>query len=105
MILILLLYYNFIITLLLCSLQEYIVNDGVLQGFILGPTLFLLYINDPSDDVICNIAVYADDTTLYYKYDQTPYLWQQIEMAFELESDLQETVDWGGNSIGFILPV
>ena len=22
-------------------------------------------------------------------------LWQQLELAFELESDLQETVDWG----------
>ena len=31
---------------------------------ILGPTLFLLYINDLLD-IICNIAIYADDTTLY----------------------------------------
>ena len=57
----------------------------------LGPTLFLLYINDLSDDVICNIAIYADNTTLYSKSDQ----WQQLELASELESDLQETVDWG----------
>ena len=33
-------------------------------------TLFLLYINDPLDDVICDIAIYADDTTLYSKCDQ-----------------------------------
>ena len=35
----------------------------------LGPTLFLLYIND-LDDNNCNIAVYADDTALYSKRDQ-----------------------------------
>ena len=47
------------------SSQDYPVNAGVLQGSILGPTLFMLYFNDLPDDVICNIAIYADDTTLY----------------------------------------
>ena len=52
------------------SSQEYSVNAGVPQGSILGPTLFLLYINDLSDDVICNTVIYADNTTLYSKCDQ-----------------------------------
>ena len=55
--------------------------------------LILLYINDLLGDVICNIAIYADDTTLYYNCDQASDLWQQLELASELESDLQDTVD------------
>ena len=75
--------------------QEYLVSAGVPQDSILCP--FLLYINDLPDDVICNVAIYADDTTLYSKFDQAADMWQQLELASELESELQDTVDWGKN--------
>ena len=77
------------------SSHEYPVNVGVPQASNLGATLFLLYINDLLDNVICDIAVYADDTTLYSKCDQASDLWQQLELTSELESDLRDTVNWG----------
>ena len=52
------------------SSQEYPVNGGFPQGSILSPTLFLPYINDLPDDGICDIAIYADDTTVYCKCDR-----------------------------------
>ena len=59
------------------SSQEYPVNAGVPQRSILDPTLFLLYINDLPDDVISDIAMYPDDTTLYSKCDRNSNLNKQ----------------------------
>ena len=57
--------------------------------FLKGPFLVLHFsyytLLDLPDDVIFDIAIYADDTTLL----------QQVELASELESDLRGTVDWG----------
>ena len=44
--------------------QEYAVKARVPQESTLDATLVLLHITDLSDDVICNIAIYAADTTL-----------------------------------------
>ena len=76
------------------SSQEYPVNARVPQESMFGPTFFLLIINGHPDDVICNIAIYADDTTLYSKCDQASDLWQQLGLASELESHLRNTADW-----------
>ena len=77
------------------SSQEYPFNARVPQGSILGPTPFLLYINNLPDDVICDIAIYPDNTILYSKCDWASDLWQQLELASELEFDLRDTVDQG----------
>ena len=73
------------------SSQEYPVNAGVSQGSFLGPIPFLLDINDLRDDVICDIAIYADDTTLCCKCDKASDLWQQLGLASELKSNLRDT--------------
>ena len=52
------------------TLQEYQSNACVPQGSILGSKRFQPYINDLSDDFIYNIAIYADDTTLFCKCNQ-----------------------------------
>ena len=39
--------------------------------------------------------MYTDETTLYSNCDQASDLWQQLELASELESDLRDTVNWG----------
>ena len=55
--------------------------------FVLHFSYYTLYIDDT--------AVYVDDTILCTKCEEASDLWQQLELASELESDLQDTLDWG----------
>ena len=60
-----------------------------LKGPILVPTLFLQHINELPDDIICNISIYADDTTLVSNCNQASDMWQQLELVSKLESHLR----------------
>ena len=41
------------------------ISAGVPQGFILGPLFFLVYINDLTADLKCNVKLFGDDTSLF----------------------------------------
>ena len=41
------------------------VTSGVHQGSVLGPALFLIYINDIKEKIQSNMRLYADDTIMY----------------------------------------
>lgn len=65
------------------------ITKGVPQGSILGPLLFLIFVNDLPDVVTkCSINLYADDTTIYYS-DRDPVKVQSV-----LNTDLDLIANW-----------
>ena len=63
-----------------CS-QKFLVNVSTPQGFILVPTIFLLYINYINNDTVHNIAIYAYSSTFSSTYNWVSDLWQQLELV------------------------
>ncbi len=61
--------------------SEGIVKSGVPQGSVLGPLLFLIFINDLENELTCNHLFFADDVKLISPRSQKHELRSSIEQA------------------------
>ena len=65
------------------------IEAGVPQGSVLGPLLFLVYINDLPENILSNMKLFADDSSLFTRVtsvNDTQHL---------LEKDLETVSKWG----------
>ena len=65
------------------------VASGVPQGSVLGPVLFLIYINDITNNITSNIRLFADDCTIYRQI-------RTKEDQVLLQNDLNKLIKWEG---------
>ena len=71
------------------------VSSGVPQGSVLGPILFLIYINDLDEDVKCKISKFADDTKIANRVIS-------LSQQQELQNDLNTLGEWAVDSQIFL---
>jgi len=64
-----------------------LVLSGVPQGSVLGPLLFLLYVNDIPSRMKCNIKMFADDTKIW------KVIFKELDSC-ELQEDLVRLQEW-----------
>ena len=82
------------------------VTSGVLQGSVLGPILFLVFVAEITEVVECDMILFADDTKLYRKIESEEdshilqrdidnlYLWSK-DWLMEFNKDKCKTIHYG----------
>ena len=64
------------------------ISCGVPQGSILGPLLFLIYVNDMPQAVESTLLLYADDSCILYQHKEVD------EIEKQLNKDFENICDW-----------
>ena len=70
-----------------CSSGTAPVSSGVPQGSVLGPTLFIYFINDMPDVLSCLVKIFADDTKAYSSV-------QSSDKKLELQENIDKLLEW-----------
>ncbi len=71
------------------------VPKGVIQGSVLGPTLFNVFINNIDDSISnCNILKYADDVRIYLASEKR----DSLLLKEKIQSDISSLVKWSASS-------
>ena len=63
-------------------------NNRCLQGSVLGPLLFLIYINNLTNEILSSWKIFAEDTSLFSKIENKSY------SNFQLNKDLETISKW-----------
>ena len=71
------------------------VKSGVPQGSVLGPLLFLIYVNHTISNLECHYKIFADDTKLYLSYSSQEFSTGETAVQRDIDALVHTSKSWG----------